>query len=472
VRRVKASLGRALAGLLALAVLPLAAATAATQLPQRSGDAGLASRLGRATPRATAATPVQWCGGDAATADRKPDLRGGNTVHVVYAVPSDGPDQFGAYVHRLVTDLGSMDEWWRRQDPSRTLRFDLHAFAGCQTAAGQTDVSVVRLPRPSSSYLPFARGDRIRLLAADLAAAGFADVTKKYLVYYDGPVDEPDICGTSLAGAPRSGGQNAVAVVWLNACVLDLGAGDIQATVATHELVHVLGALPLGAPHPCPRDDGHPCDSPIDLMYPRISAAFDQLVLDVGRDDYYGHSGTWFDLQDSAWLARADVPPAGLTVAVRQVTGEDRVVSDPVGIDCPPACAVLYDGLAQVSLVARPGTTTRFVGWSGACTGRGACTVTMDAAKTAEAVFGPDQFRLTLSVLGSGRVSAAAIGLSCTRRCSEVGSADTVVRVRAVPVRGWRFLRWTGACRGRGACSVRLDANRAVGVVFQRARSR
>jgi hypothetical protein len=462
---VKASLGRALAGLLALAVLPLAAAAAATQLPS-SGDAGPASRLGRATPRATAATPVQWCGGDAATADRKPDLRGGNTVHVVYAVPSDGPDQFGAYVHKIVTDLGAMDEWWRRQDPSRTPRFDLHAFAGCQTAAGQIDVSVVRFRNQVSFFA--ALPNRIVNLAGDLAAAGFADPSKKYLVYYDGAVDEPDVCGSAVRGPTTSGGLRAVAVVWLRGCVTDVGAGDIQATVATHELLHQLGALPLGAPHPCPRDDGHPCDNPIDIMYPRVSAAFDQLALDVGRDDYYGHSGAWFDLQDSAWLARADVPPAALTVAARQRTGEDRVVSDPVGIECPPACSVLYDGLAQVRLSARPGTGSRFVGFSGACTGRDACTVTMDAAKTVEAVFGPNEFRLTLSVAGLGRVSAPAIGLACTRRCSEVGPADTVVRVRAVAAKGWRFLRWTGACHGRGACSVRLDANRAVGAAFRR----
>jgi hypothetical protein len=465
---VNASVRRAVAaGALAAGVLVLAAVATA----QGSSERGLASRLGRAVPNGSAApTPVQWCGTDVATADRKPDLRGGNTVHVVYAVPADGPDQFGAYVHRIVSDLASMDAWWRRQDPTRTPRFDLHAFAGCTTTAGQTDVSVARLRNASAFFS--ALDTRIVNLTSDLAAAGFADPTKKYLVFYDGPVDEPDVCGTSFRGPFNSGGPRAVAAVWLRGCILDVGAGDIQASVATHELVHQLGALPPGAPHACPGDSGHPCDSALDLMYPRLSASFDGLVLDVGHDDYYAHSGSWPDIQDSTWLARADVPPVGLTVTVRQRTGDDRVLSDLAGIDCPSACAVLYDAGALVRLVARPAPGARFVAWSGACTGRDACTVTMDAAKSVEAVFGANEFRLTLSVIGSGRVSAPALGLACARRCAAVGAADSVVRVRALATKGWRFLRWTGACRGRGTCSVRLSQNQAVGAAFQRVRKR
>ena len=31
-------------------------------------------------------------------------------------------------------------------------------------------------------------------------------------------------------------------------------------------------------------------------------------MLDGGRDDYYGHSGTWTDVQDSLFLERLDSP--------------------------------------------------------------------------------------------------------------------------------------------------------------------
>jgi len=69
--------------------------------------------------------------------------------------------------------------------------------------------------------------------------------------------------------------------VYLGACT------DVpNASVAAHELLHALSALPDGAPHPCSlEDDGHPCDSQQDILYPFASGALPQgLVLDVGRD--------------------------------------------------------------------------------------------------------------------------------------------------------------------------------------------
>jgi hypothetical protein len=205
-------------------------------------------------------------------------------------------------------------------------------------------------------------------------------------------------------------------------------------------------------------------------MYPELSTGLETLALDVGQDDYYGHLGRWFDVQDSRWLRRADVPPSALTVTVQQRSPGDRVSSDPVGISCPAACSVLFDTGSQVTLSAVPSSGSRFLGWTGACSGAGECTVTMDAAKTVAAAFGLNEFRLALAVTGRGRISAPAARLSCTRRCSTIVEADEVLRVRAVATKGWRFVRWSGACRGRGTCSVRVSQNRAVGVVFQRMR--
>jgi hypothetical protein len=429
-----------------------------------------AVRRALAGPSAAAPTPVQWCGGDRLGTDRVPDVLGGNQVHVIYAVPADGPDQFGAYVHRIVTDLAAIDAWWRRQDPTRTIRFDLAPFAGCTTTAGQTDVSFVRLPHPSSSFVTL--GSNLGAIAADLGALHLDARTKRYLVYYDGPTNELDICGTAFRDPTGNGGGEFVAAIWLRACGGDIGAGDVQAAAAAHELLHSLGVLPRGAPHACRGDDGHPCDSPQDLMYPELSQHFDSLVLDVGRDDYYGHGGSWFDLQDSRWLMRADVPPSALTLTVRQRVAQDKVTSDPVGIDCPSTCAVLFDTGSQVRLTAVPASGSRFAGWTGACAGASAsCTVTMDAAKAVEARFAPSTFRLSLAVTGKGSVRAPVVGLACARRCSAAVDADAVVRIRATAAKGWRFASWTGACRGRGACSVRVSRNSAVGVLFRRVKT-
>jgi hypothetical protein len=75
----------------------------------------------------------------------------------------------------------------------------------------------------------------------------------------------------------------------------------------------------------CPGDQGHPCDSTTDLLYPSGSASdtLQTRVLDAGRDDYYGHAGAWWDTQDSLFLERvggdvtAPTGPASLTPTSR-----------------------------------------------------------------------------------------------------------------------------------------------------------
>jgi hypothetical protein len=69
----------------------------------------------------------------------------------------------------------------------------------------------------------------------------------------------------------------------------------------------VLGAVDSGAPHVCL--GGHVCDVPNDLLASRLlGLELEGLVLDGGRDDYYGHAGTWTDVQDSLFLERLDSP--------------------------------------------------------------------------------------------------------------------------------------------------------------------
>lgn len=463
----------AAAAALAIAALAgLAGAFAGTPGAGRAAEAsiGLDVRLARTLSRPDAVRSAQWCGGSAAATDRQPDLLGGDQIHVIYALPSDGPDRFGVYADRIVTDLTAIDAWWRRQDPARTLRFDLHAFPGCPSGLSQADVSLVRLPHDGAYFTPL--DDRLRRLAIDLADTFDAD-SKKYLVYYDGPLEDTgdyQVCGTAFRGPANGGGTGSVAAVWMQTCTADVGSGNILAAIATHETLHQLGVLPPGAPHACPGDDGHPCDYPLDIMYPSLSANFAEEALDLGRDDYYGHSGTWFDAQDSSWLTRADGARAALSITLRSAGDDDRVISDPVGIDCPRACSVLFDAGSQVRVAAMPGDGSRLVGWSGACSGKGVCTVALAAATSVEAQFGPSSYRLSISVAGKGRVAASPLGLTCARLCAESVDADSVVRLRATPAKGWRFKGWSGACRGTRACSVQLSANRVVRATFRKTR--
>lgn len=253
---------------------------------------------------AQAATP--WCGSGEPTADQ-PDAVSAFSWHVVYATPSDGPDAFAATVPRIVGDVQAVTDWWRGQDPTRTLRFDLLAAPGCPSDAARVDVSFLRLPLPAAAY-------DYDSLAAAAGDAGFDSPDKGYLVYYDGARSDQTLCGQG-AQAHRS---FAFVVVYLQAC--GLATDDItRPIVAVHELVHGLGAVSPLAPHSC--NDGHVCDSSSDLMKAVLDGTetLATLQLDVGHDDYYDITGTWTDVRDSLLLWHLDdphpAPPAisGLT---------------------------------------------------------------------------------------------------------------------------------------------------------------
>lgn len=68
-------------------------------------------------------------------------------------------------------------------------------------------------------------------------------------------------------------------------------------------------------------------------------------------------------------------------------TGGGNVASNPSAVSCGAICTRDFDAGTAVTLTATPDAGSTFVGWSGACTGTGQYTVTMDAAKAAVAGF-------------------------------------------------------------------------------------
>jgi hypothetical protein len=68
-------------------------------------------------------------------------------------------------------------------------------------------------------------------------------------------------------------------------------------------------------------------------------------------------------------------------------TGAGKLTSSPAGISCPGTCSASFPATAKVTLTAVPDTGSTFAGWSGACTGTGACSVTMSADKAVTATF-------------------------------------------------------------------------------------
>jgi Divergent InlB B-repeat domain len=424
--------------------------------------AAVAAALAAAPAAVAAVAPVSWCGNDVSPTDRKRDRLGGRQIHVVYAVPADGQSRFASLASAIATDVSAIDAWWRREDAARTPRFDLFEFPACGSRFGLLDLSQSRLPGAAASYLTLP--GRFERIADQLAASyAFSDLDKKYLVFYDGPVGADDVCGTA-SGGPTIGGRFSYAIVYLRStCGLTVGDGGGAAYVAVHELAHMLGAVEDRAPNVC--NGGHVCDHPLDLLSAFYDGSpLDTAVLDFGRDDYYGHPGPWFDVRDSRWLLNT----ASQFALTLRVTGSGMVGSEPDGQGCRAVCATEWDGGTSVQLAAQPAAGFAFVGWTGVCLGsrEASCLVSVDRNLEATAVFRSLR-RLTVHVTGRGSVTSS--GLRCARSCSTQRVDGTRLTLRASAPRGWRFVRWTGGCRGtRPACTVVLAAATNVGAVFAR----
>lgn len=395
---------------------------------------------------APGALAAGWCGTGESATDR-PDITTGQQIHAVVVVPADGADSFPADANKLSDDVASLTAWWMGQDPTRAPRFDQAVFP----AGTCLDISFVRLPDPAAS-LGGASSAFDRVVAA-LGTSGLASAYKKYYVYYDGPPVQPNICGTGGGDFATGPGY---AIVWLGGC-----PGVPTDAIGAHELVHALGALPVGAPHACPGDPGHPCDAKfVDLLSPYTDGRpLQQQVLDVGHDDYYAHSGSWNDIQDSVWLAHLNTPEVPLSVGM---IGLGSVSSDLPGLDCNAACTTQWDQGAVVSLAAIPGAGSRFVRWAAACTGNGSCTVTLAQAQSVIAVFGPLTIPVKVTTTGRGAVR-------CIPVCSKSFAAGDPLTLRAIPARGWKFARWNGACKGvRPVCRPATGSALSVRAMFRR----
>ncbi|MDP2755168.1 MAG: PKD domain-containing protein [Nitrospirota bacterium] len=80
--------------------------------------------------------------------------------------------------------------------------------------------------------------------------------------------------------------------------------------------------------------------------------------------------------------------PNTFTLSVTKAgTGSGTVTSSPAGINCGSTCSASFNQGTTVTLTPTPATGSTFAGWSGACSGTGTCTVTMDGNKNVTAIF-------------------------------------------------------------------------------------
>lgn len=154
-------------------------------------------------------------------------------------------------------------------------------------------------------------------------------------------------------------------------------------------------------------------------------------------------------------------------------TGTGTVTSNPAGINCGVDCSESYASGTSVTLNASPGTGYAFSGWSGDCSGTGACVVNMTASKSVAASFTPiPQGVLSVAKVGtgSGTVSRSGGALNCGSTCVETLTPGTAVTLSATPSVGSTFAGWSGGgCSGSGTCAFTINANTTVTAIFNSA---
>ena len=294
-----------------------------------------------------------------------PTCSPGQQVHAVVAVPSDGVDTFAADAARLADDIASICAWWQGQDPTRD-----PALRPGRLRRGDLRRHLVRPAAGAAARVHGVRrvGCVSACRAASSGSVGSAACTRSTSSTTTGPSVQANVCGTG--GGDFDTGPS-YAIIWLRECT------DVPSdAVAAHELLHAFGALPAGAPHPCPPTgggSGHPCDSPSDILYPFTSGGpLSSLVLDVEPRRLLRALGSdpWIDIQDSRWLHRLDSPVRSRSPS-RSARRRARSRAT-----CRESTA--RRRARRSGTRARAGArrrcrqrATRFIRWSGSCTGNG-----------------------------------------------------------------------------------------------------
>ncbi len=117
------------------------------------------------------------------------------------------------------------------------------------------------------------------------------------------------------------------------------------------------------------------------------------------------------------------------------------------GQECEGSCTTEWDAGTDIELVADALPGFGFGSWTGACAGTAdsTCFVELGATTEAGVVFRPLR-RLALQITGRGTVTSSDV--RCSRSCSTQRVEGTRAVLRAKAAKGWRFVRWSGACRG------------------------
>ncbi|MHB8139331.1 MAG: InlB B-repeat-containing protein [Smithellaceae bacterium] len=180
--------------------------------------------------------------------------------------------------------------------------------------------------------------------------------------------------------------------------------------------------------------------------------------------------------QGGAWdIGSYEYLPAQSTLFVTSVNG--TVTSNPSGINCGSTCYANFDAEASVTLNALPKSGYTFAGWSGGgCSGTGICAVNMASAQVVTANYtvtpvtpptATYYLAVSKAIVGAGTIISSDNTINCGSTCKANYNAGKTVNLTVLVNNGYKFSRWTGACKGQGAtCTVNMTASQNTKAYF------
>jgi hypothetical protein len=180
--------------------------------------------------------------------------------------------------------------------------------------------------------------------------------------------------------------------------------------------------------------------------------------------------GPWRRLMGQAFEADVRTGSKYTLTAITWGSGSGRVISSPAGLSCTAMCTATFTPDTVVTLTTTPDAGSVFAGWYGACSGVGACQVTMSSSREVYASFStPYTLNVSKSGAGSGVITSSPAGIDCGFHCMEVYTPGTVVTLTAVAAAGSSFAGWSGGgCSGVGECQVTMSTAYEIWGVFDR----
>jgi hypothetical protein len=165
--------------------------------------------------------------------------------------------------------------------------------------------------------------------------------------------------------------------------------------------------------------------------------------------------------------------PANVLSAAVASTGPDiggTVFSRPLQIMCGADCSASYLPGTSVTLLAQPIPGYALTGWSGDCTGTGACVVDMNVDRSVAANFSPTAATFNLKIVFAGNGSGA-VGWTppgCTGTCSISLPPGANVVLAASPDPGSTFGGWNGGgcAASMIECNVTMNSDVTVTATF------